>query len=62
MFVRWGDTYGVKQGGIVSPMFSSLYMDDLSFMLYYSGFKGYIKTYFINHLFYADDLYLYRVF
>ena len=45
MFVRWGDTCstsfcvtnGVKQGGIISPMFFNLYMDDLSLMLNCSG-------------------------
>ena len=64
MFVRWGDTRstslcvtnGLKQGCIISPMLFNLYMDDLSLMLNCSGIGGYIETYFINHLCYADDL------
>ena len=58
MFVRWGNTCstsfcvtnGVKQGGIISPMLFSLYMDDLSLKLNCSGIGGYIGTSFINHL------------
>ena len=66
MFVRWGDTCstsfclinGVKQSGIISPMLFNLYMDDLSLMLNCSGIGGYIGISFINHLCYAEDLYL----
>ena len=58
MILRWGDTRStsfcvtndVKQGGIISPMFFNLYMDDLSLMLNCSGIGGYIGTSFINHL------------
>ena len=64
MFVRWGNTSstgfcvtnGVKQGGIILPMFFNLYMDDLSVKLNCSVIGGDIGTSFINHLCYADDL------
>ena len=45
-----------QAGGIISPMLSNLYMDNLSLMLKCSGIGGYIRIYFINHLCYADDL------
>ena len=56
MFHQFCVTNGVKQGGIISPMFFNLYMDDLSVMLNCSSIGGYIRTSFINHLCYADDL------
>ena len=63
MFVRLGSTCstgfcvtnGVKQGGIILPMFFNLYMDDLSLELNCSGIGRYKGT-FIHHLYYADDL------
>ena len=66
MFVRWGNTSstdfcvtnGVKEGGIILPMLFNLYMDDLSVKLNCSVIGGDIGTSFINHLCYADDLYL----
>ena len=59
MCVRWGNSMssnflaakGVKQGGIIY-----IYMDCLSMHLNSSGIGGYLRTVFINHLWYADDL------
>ena len=64
MFARSGSTCstsfcvtnGVKQGGSILPMLFNLYMDDLSVKLNCTGIGGYIRTSFINHLCYADDL------
>ena len=64
MRVRWGNSTspdflvgnGVKQGGIISPILLNIYMDELSMHLNSSGIGGYIRTAFINHLCYADDL------
>ena len=64
MFALWGDTCstsfcvtnGVKQCGIISAMLFNLNMDDLSLMLNCSGTGEYIRTFFINHFCYADDL------
>ena len=46
----------VNQGGIISPILFNIYMDDLSMHLNSSGIGGYLRTAFINHLCYADDL------
>ena len=64
--IQWGETKsslftilnGVRQGGILSPKLFSVYMDDLSNMLIRSGVDCYIDNVCINHVFYADDLYL----
>ena len=47
---------GVKQGGIISSILFNIYMDDLNMHLNSSGIGGYLRTAFINHLCYADDL------
>ena len=46
---------GVRQGGILSPYFFNLYIDDLSNMLSYSKTECIFNNERINHLFYADD-------
>ena len=45
----------VRQGGIVSPIFFNIDLDDLSFLLNDSGTGCMINECLINHLFYADD-------
>ena len=62
MFVRWGDTIstqftvanGVRQGGVISPIL----FNDLSTALNSSGIGGYLGPTFLDHLCYADDLYI----
>ena len=51
-------TNGVKQGGILSPKLFNVYMNDLSVMLTKAKIGCSIPKYFLNHLFYADDLVL----
>lgn len=61
--VRWGNTFsssfystnGVRQGGIISPVFFNLYMDNLSDCLTNSNIGCNVNGMFINHLLYADD-------
>ena len=61
--VRWGTIYsenfnvtnGVRQGGILSPMFFNVYMDDLSNDLCNSGIGCHMNGTCVNHLMYADD-------
>ena len=48
-------TNGVRQGGILSPIFFNLYMDKLSCMLNDSRIGCHINDTCVNHLFYADD-------
>ena len=62
--VRWGDTYsewffiraGVRQGGILSPVFYCLYIDDLVDILIDTGAGCYLKLVFLSILLYADDM------
>ena len=49
---------GVKQSGIISPILFNMYMDDLSIALNNCGIGGYLGDAFLNHLCYADDVYL----
>ncbi|XDV38077.1 hypothetical protein PO909_007559 [Leuciscus waleckii] len=64
MQVRWGIvisgpftvTNGVRQGGILSPMFFNLYMDDLSRTLKNCKTGCMIGERLLNHLLYADEL------
>ena len=61
--VRWGDNVsepftvlnGVRQGGIASPIYFNLYLDELSSILNEYDGGCVINTCKINHLFYADD-------
>jgi len=46
---------GVRQGGILSPAFFNLYVDELSTMLLNMKTGCNINNVFINHLMYADD-------
>ncbi len=61
--VRWGNTFssgfkvqnGVRQGGILSPLFFNIYVDYLSQELDSLKVGCYINKQCVNHLFYADD-------
>ena len=61
--VRWGCTLsldfkvinGVRQGGILSPYFFNLYINDLSISLTKTAVGCYVNESCINHLIYADD-------
>ena len=62
--VRWGDTTsdwfnlkaGVRQGGILSPTFYSLYVDDLVEILADLHVGCHLKNIFLSILLYADDM------
>ena len=62
--VKWGRntssfftvSNGVRQGGILSPFFFTLYIDELSYELNNSNLGCHINNVCVNHLFYADDL------
>ena len=47
---------GVKQGGVISPIFFSLYIDPLLDHLRMSGFGCHIKGVYMAALSYADDI------
>lgn len=48
-------TNGVRQGGILSPAFFNLYMNDLSVALSNTTVGCQVNGTLVNHLFYADD-------
>ena len=62
--VQWGDALsadftvlnGVKQGGILSPLFFNVYMDELSTRLNTCGVGCNVNGEFLNHFMYADDI------
>ena len=62
--VRWGDTMsewfdikaGVRQGGILSPVFYCLYVDDLVEILSSMGIGCHLRNVFLSILLYADDM------
>ena len=66
MCVRWGKVVsepftvsnGVRQGGVLSPLFFSVYMDDLSKRLNELNIGCSIGEMIINHIMFADDLVL----
>ena len=64
--VRWGHcqspsfaiTNGVRQGGVLSPILFSIYMDELSGSLDECNIGCTVSNILCNHLFYADDIVL----
>ena len=62
--VRWGDyttttfsvSNGVKQGGVLSPILFSIYVDELLTRLKQSGVGCHIGHIFVGSLAYADDI------
>jgi len=64
--VRWNGVYssafkvitGVCQGGILSPLYFNMYVDDLIHNLENSGFGCYIGLHFLGCFMYADDIIL----
>jgi len=64
--VKWGDSLsspfyvraGVRQGGVLSPLFFSVYVDDLIVKLRNSGLGIYVKGVFLGAIVYADDILL----
>ena len=47
---------GIKQGGISSPKFFSVYVDDLIILLRKSGFGCYLIRMFVGCILFADDM------
>ena len=62
--VKWGDSFsewffvtaGVRQGGVLSPDFYSIYVDDLIQKIILLGVGCYFLSIFAAALFYADDM------
>ena len=62
--VRWGENFstwfsikaGVRQGGILSPVFYCLYVDDLVEILSAIGIGCHLRETFLSILLYADDM------
>ena len=62
--VRWGNTLsdwfcvkaGVRQGGILSPVFYCLYVDELVEILSSLGIGCHLRDIFLSILLYADDM------
>ena len=47
---------GVRQGGVLSPLLFSVYVDDLIRELHLSGYGAYVCNLFVETIFYADDI------
>ena len=68
--IRWGNSYsdfftstnGVKQGGIFSPLFFNVYMDNLSAQLNSQHIGCSTGDVVVNHMLYADDIALFFTF
>jgi len=66
MCVRWGDSFsnfiklkcGVRQGGVLSPYFFALYIDDIIKIIHRSNIGCMIGIVSVNIFLYADDLIL----
>ena len=64
--VRWGNSLsmtfrcsnGIRQGGQLSPLFYSVYTDDLNHHLQATGVGCYVGGAWVNSLSYADDMVL----
>ena len=64
MFIKWGQyssssfsvSNGVRQGGVLSPLLFSVYIDELSLILNNSNVGCFINDTCVNHVFYADDI------
>jgi len=56
--IKFGIRNGVRQGGILSPIFFSLYIDKLFYILCNSGVGCYFADMFVGAVAYADDLVL----
>ena len=62
--VKWNNFYGgwfdvragVRQGGVLSPDFYSIYVDDLIYILKESGIGCHVHCVFAAAIFYADDM------
>jgi exonuclease III len=61
--IKWCDLYsspftsinGLRQGGILSPMYFNVFVDDLSHKLLHTNAGCFRNNVCVNHLFYADD-------
>jgi hypothetical protein len=62
--VKWNNCFsswfqvlaGVRQGGVLSPIFYCLYVDELISELIHSGIGCYLRDMFLSCLMYADDM------
>ena len=62
--VRWGEIFSnwfpiiacVRQGGILSPIFYYIYVDELVQLLTEAGIGCHVRNLFLSILLYADDI------